>query len=256
MNDHEDDHHDGVGDHLVAGRPDDLAQLGDHLPQEAAEPGEHVRPLDGGGRRPLRGGRALRLRDPGPGGRPPGRRPGRPGDTGRRAQRRVGAGLVAGLAASSVAIVRVRPADVSSDGGAARGMRDRRSTRRAPARRPGRVGRRRASGLVRRGGVDGLLPVLRHPVVIVAHSFTSSRPCCWPRRDRRDRFRSIVLQGRQELNLQPAVLETAALPIELRPFGPGPVDRPISHQNPSRKSGMCPPARHAGKRQHTPGRPV
>ena len=29
-----------------------------------------------------------------------------------------------------------------------------------------------------------------------------------------------VLQGRQDLNLQPAVLETAALPIELRPFGP------------------------------------
>jgi hypothetical protein len=26
------------------------------------------------------------------------------------------------------------------------------------------------------------------------------------------------LQGRQDLNLQPAVLETAALPVELRPF--------------------------------------
>ena len=28
-----------------------------------------------------------------------------------------------------------------------------------------------------------------------------------------------VEQGRQDLNLQPAVLETAALPVELRPFG-------------------------------------
>src|SRR5687768_7139148 len=28
-------------------------------------------------------------------------------------------------------------------------------------------------------------------------------------------------QGRQDLNLQPAVLETAALPVELRPFGVG-----------------------------------
>jgi hypothetical protein len=27
-----------------------------------------------------------------------------------------------------------------------------------------------------------------------------------------------ALQGRQDLNLQPAVLETAALPVELRPF--------------------------------------
>jgi hypothetical protein len=27
-----------------------------------------------------------------------------------------------------------------------------------------------------------------------------------------------VEQGRQDLNLQPAVLETAALPVELRPF--------------------------------------
>ena len=52
---HEDDHHDGVGDHLVAGRPDDLAQLGDDLTEEPAEPGEHVRPLDGGGRRPACG---------------------------------------------------------------------------------------------------------------------------------------------------------------------------------------------------------
>src|SRR5690242_15035375 len=30
-----------------------------------------------------------------------------------------------------------------------------------------------------------------------------------------------VEQGRQDLNLQPAVLETAALPVELRPFKPG-----------------------------------
>ena len=29
------------------------------------------------------------------------------------------------------------------------------------------------------------------------------------------------LQGRQDLNLQPAVLETAALPVELRPFAVG-----------------------------------
>ncbi len=28
----------------------------------------------------------------------------------------------------------------------------------------------------------------------------------------------MKLQGRQDLNLQPAVLETAALPIELRPY--------------------------------------
>jgi hypothetical protein len=27
-----------------------------------------------------------------------------------------------------------------------------------------------------------------------------------------------IQQGRQDLNLQPAVLETAALPVELRPF--------------------------------------
>src|ERR1700742_558665 len=30
-----------------------------------------------------------------------------------------------------------------------------------------------------------------------------------------------LLQGRQDLNLQPAVLETAALPVELRPFAVG-----------------------------------
>jgi hypothetical protein len=31
-------------------------------------------------------------------------------------------------------------------------------------------------------------------------------------------FQCPPLQGRQDLNLQPAVLETAALPVELRPF--------------------------------------
>ncbi|SBS75841.1 hypothetical protein MHPYR_280009 [uncultured Mycobacterium sp.] len=30
-----------------------------------------------------------------------------------------------------------------------------------------------------------------------------------------------LLQGRQDLNLQPAVLETAALPVELRPSAKG-----------------------------------
>src|SRR3954471_8948348 len=33
-------------------------------------------------------------------------------------------------------------------------------------------------------------------------------------------------QGRQDLNLQPAVLETAALPVELRPFSDGTAGRP------------------------------
>ena len=32
---------------------------------------------------------------------------------------------------------------------------------------------------------------------------------------------NTFLQGRQDLNLQPAVLETAALPVELRPFAVG-----------------------------------
>jgi hypothetical protein len=43
----------------------------------------------------------------------------------------------------------------------------------------------------------------------------------------------VQQQGRQDLNLQPAVLETAALPVELRPFAgwqanlrvPGPTQR-------------------------------
>src|SRR5690606_30396315 len=61
-------HDRGVGDHLLAGRPDDLAQLRDDFPQEASDPGED-RPLllvvPFGGRRAgtlalggLRGGRA------------------------------------------------------------------------------------------------------------------------------------------------------------------------------------------------------
>src|SRR5699024_10897373 len=33
------------------------------------------------------------------------------------------------------------------------------------------------------------------------------------------RSRVFILQGRQESNLQPTVLETVALPIELRPYG-------------------------------------
>src|SRR6478736_1085310 len=37
-----------------------------------------------------------------------------------------------------------------------------------------------------------------------------------------------VEQGRQDLNLQPAVLETAALPVELRPFKDGTAGRPSS----------------------------
>ena len=133
-------------------------------------------------------------------------------------------------------------------------------------RRPARptsttFGCRRRSGFVRR--VDGgrLLPVAGHPVVIVAHSFTSSRPVATAFGGAVLRLlpcHAELLQGRQELNLQPAVLETAALPIELRPFGrfhrrlPG----DCAQRNPSRKSGMCPPARHTGKRQHTPERPV
>jgi hypothetical protein len=40
------------------------------------------------------------------------------------------------------------------------------------------------------------------------------------------------LQGRQDLNLQPAVLETAALPVELRPFA--------GWQANLRVSGPCP----------------
>src|SRR5664279_2058639 len=64
----------------------------------------------------------------------------------------------------------------------------------------------------------------------------------------------VVLQGRQDLNLQPAVLETAALPVELRPLAAAGIR--LRPRNPSRKSGMCPPARDAGRLQHTPERPV
>ena len=39
-------------------------------------------------------------------------------------------------------------------------------------------------------------------------------------------------QGRQDLNLQPAVLETAALPVELRPFAVGRTDPPPTRSNP------------------------
>src|SRR5690606_16700980 len=44
-------------------------------------------------------------------------------------------------------------------------------------------------------------------VAIGAHAPTSGHMACGE------------VQGRQDSNLQPAVLETAALPIELRPFG-------------------------------------
>lgn len=54
----------------------------------------------------------------------------------------------------------------------------------------------------------------------------------WPDRTHRT---DTPLQGTRDLNPQPAVLETAALPIELVPFGPSPPlgDRPgdtLRHQ--------------------------
>src|SRR5699024_1920632 len=44
----------------------------------------------------------------------------------------------------------------------------------------------------------------------------------WLTRYLRGRMSGDEGQGRQDSNLQPAVLETAALPIELRPFGRSP----------------------------------
>jgi hypothetical protein len=44
------------------------------------------------------------------------------------------------------------------------------------------------------------------------------------------------LQGRQDLNLQPAVLETAALPVELRPFAGWQANLPVSGPHQARSS--------------------
>ena len=57
-------------------------------------------------------------------------------------------------------------------------------------------------------------------------------------------------QGRQDLNLQPAVLETAALPVELRPFAGA---RPEVAPSAGRGRHGIPTA---GSRQHTPDDPV
>jgi hypothetical protein len=45
-----------------------------------------------------------------------------------------------------------------------------------------------------------------------------------------------ALQGRQDLNLQPAVLETAALPVELRPFAGWQANLPVSGFTHERRS--------------------
>ena len=48
-------------------------------------------------------------------------------------------------------------------------------------------------------------------------------------------FLTIQGQGWQDSNPQPAVLETAALPVELQPSGAGPLDSAIHNQASSRK---------------------
>ena len=90
-----------------------------------------------------------------------------------------------------------------------------------PARRSPLVGADSSAASSDGTASTGSCPSVRHPVVIVAHSFYVLTSLLLATGDRRwTVLPFVVLQGRQELNLQPAVLETAALPIELRPFGP------------------------------------
>ena len=282
-------------DHLLAARPDDLAQLGHDLAEEPTEPAEDV-PLAGLAtagrcRRPLRSRLARSHR------RLPRRRPGRA--RGRGHQR--GIARVAGYIARFIGRAG-RPSALGSSLGRLRSRRHRR--RRQPLRRS-RPSRRRRSvtvGQVAVGhgavgpstaawsaasGVDDVASVGSAPTssavagrrrrrlvigatvatVLVAHEVpSSSRRSCRPLAgDRRRPGRpavvpspgfepvSMLVQGRQDLNLQPAVLETAALPVELRPSDPR--SARTSRTGAPHGTRMCPPARTQAGFAH-PGRQV
>src|SRR5690349_3076094 len=136
---HEDQHDKRVGDQLVPRRPDDLAELGDDLPEEPHEP--------------------LGQRDPG----------------------RAGVAHRGGAALAHCRAAARRGTPTTTVGSGARALPP----------------------------VTALLALLRHD----KHPPASRRPGGPPPSS----YVLPGLQGRQDLNLQPAVLETAALPIELHP---------------------------------------
>ena len=181
---HEHDHDGGVGQQLLAGRPDDLLQLGDDLADEADEPAE---------RDPVR----LRRRT----------WSWRDSSCGREPQPRCG---------SAWPEPRRHPRPRPRTRPPGRGQRRRTTPRPASCRRRRRI--------VRRGSYRPLSPsfilILGTAAVVrlcyqrrVANGTTSGSLPGWP------------WQGRQDSNLQPAVLETAALPIAPHPYAGQPPHR-------------------------------
>ena len=166
----EDQHHDGVADHLLAVRPDHLAQLGDDLLQVGPD---EERTGCARGRRRLFLAVFFAVPEP----------------------------FLVGAA-----LVPVSKSTASLTSSPDTGRRDR-----LPLGRAGRVttalrARRRCRRPLRsRHDHARRSPHAFRLVVVV----TFQCPHC---------VEYSVEQGRQDLNLQPAVLETAALPVELRPF--------------------------------------